>query len=158
MGIDVGVSGAIGVITDASQVVFTADIPTYKPKAGSNRRTIDEGALFNILQAYEGVEYLQVAVESVGAMPGEGVASSFTFGYSFGLIRGMLVGLGIPYRLVSPVAWKRKQGIPAGSTKAAGLARARVLFPGADLKLVKNHGRADALLIADYLRMVDGGG
>lgn len=46
-------------------------------------------------------------IEHVGAMPGQGSVSGFTFGTSWGMIRGICVGLDIPYRLVRPQAWKK---------------------------------------------------
>jgi hypothetical protein len=41
-------------------------------------------------------------------------------------------------------------GLPKG--KDTGRLRAQQLFPTADLKFKKHHGRSDALLIAEYLR------
>jgi len=90
------------------------------------------------------------ALEKVHAMPGQGVVSMFTFGQNVGVWQGILAALSIPYVTPRPQEWQR--GLvdrKAGKdTKAASLATARRLFPGADLARKKDHGRADALLMA----------
>ncbi|MEA5089400.1 hypothetical protein [Solidesulfovibrio sp.] len=94
------------------------------------------------------------ALEKVGAMPGQGVVSMFSFGENCGIWKGILAALGIPYVCPRPQDWQR--GIvdrKAGKdTKAASLATARRLFPDADLGRKKDHGRADALLLAWWAR------
>lgn len=45
-------------------------------------------------------------VELVGVMPGQGASSGATFMVAWGIIRGMLRGVGIRYELVSPIKWK----------------------------------------------------
>ena len=94
------------------------------------------------------------ALEKVGAMPGQGVVSMFTFGQNVGTWHGILAALGIPYVCPRPQEWQkgivdRKAG---KDTKAAALATARRLFPDADLGRKKDHGRADALLLAWWAR------
>jgi len=63
-------------------------------------------------------------------------------------------------RLVSPATWKRAAGLVSESRdesdsarKRRSLDRARLLFPNLRLDRVKDHGRAEALLIADYGRL-----
>lgn len=100
------------------------------------------------------------ALEKVGAMPGQGVVSMFTFGQNVGTWHGILAALGIPYVCPRPQDWQR--GLvdrKAGKdTKAASLATARRLFPDADLGRKKDHGRADALLMAWWARRQSLGG
>ena len=94
------------------------------------------------------------ALEKVGAMPGQGVVSMFTFGQNVGTWHGILATMHIPYVCPRPQEWQR--GLvdrKAGKdTKAASLAPARRLFPDADLGRKKDHGRADALLLAWWAR------
>ena len=68
-------------------------------------------------------------------------------------MRGVLAGLGIPYELVTPQKWKRAMGVPSGD-KSSSRPVALRLFPSlaAELRLKKDHGKADALLIAGYGR------
>ena len=46
--------------------------------------------------------------------------------------------------------WKRTMGLD--SQKAGSLDKARLLFPTADIERKKDHGRAEALLLAEYGR------
>jgi crossover junction endodeoxyribonuclease RuvC len=48
-----------------------------------------------------------VVLERVGAMPKQGVSSTFKFGTGWGIMQGLLVGLEIPYVLVRPQDWKK---------------------------------------------------
>jgi len=97
------------------------------------------------------------AVEHVGAMPGQGVTSCFSFGESFGWLQGVLDAMKIPYELVRPQKWKKE--FSCTSDKNTSIAVAKRLFPGVDLRRTplcrKPHdGKAEALLIAEYARRV----
>lgn len=93
-------------------------------------------------------------LEKVGAMPGQGVASMFNFGQSYGYIRGVLETLGIPYQEVTPQKWKKHFGLTGDKAKSIEVCQR--LFP--DVQLVppgcrKPHdGMAEALLMAEYAR------
>ena len=94
-------------------------------------------------------------VEHVGAMPGQGVTSCFSFGRGFGFILGLLTANCIPYELVRPQKWKKEFGCT--SDKNTSIEVARRLFPGVDLrrtpKCTKPHdGVAEALLMAEYAK------
>ncbi len=94
------------------------------------------------------------ALEKVHAMPGQGVVSMFTFGENCGTWKGILATMHIPYVCPRPQDWQK--GLvdrkAAKDIKAASLATARRLFPDADLGRKKDHGRADALLLAWWAR------
>ncbi len=67
--------------------------------------TMDEEGLRSLLDLHRpDVAY----VELVGAMPGQGASSTAKFMVSWGLIRGILRGLSIPYVLVAPLRWKNR--------------------------------------------------
>jgi hypothetical protein len=51
---------------------------------------------------------------------------------------------------VTPQAWKKAMNLT--SIKEDSLVAARLAFPQAILKLKKDHGKAEALLLADYAR------
>ena len=93
-------------------------------------------------------------IESVHAMPGQGVASTFRFGQSFGMLLAMLTAAGIPYVKVTPAVWckefklKRKEGESNTDWKNRHKQLAQELFPDVDV----THATADALLIAEYCR------
>lgn len=94
-----------------------------------------------------------VILESVHSMPKQGLSSTFDFGMNFGIWQGIIAALGIPLELVTPQVWKKHFGL-IREEKDASRIKAMQLFPevGKDLKLKKNNGRAEALLMAEYLR------
>lgn len=94
-------------------------------------------------------------VEHVGAMPGQGVTSCFSFGQNFGFILGLLTANCIPYELVRPQRWKKE--FSCTSDKNTSIEVARRLFPGVDLRRTpqcrKPHdGVSEALLMAEYAK------
>lgn len=97
-----------------------------------------------------------VALEQVGAMPGQGVTSTFTFGRNYGWCQGVLDALKLPWKLVRPQEWQR--GVvpskPKGCKKRSTVAAER-LWPGVKFRGPGGglrSGRADAALIADWAR------
>jgi len=102
-----------------------------------------------LLTPYAGAG-LQVLIEASQAMPGQGVRSMWTTGYGYGLWLGILAALQLPYTPVRPVVWKKAVGL--GKDKEQARLRAQQLFPAADLRRKRDHGRAEALLLAWYGR------
>ena len=94
------------------------------------------------------------AIESVNAMPGQGVASTFKFGESFGMLLGLLAATDIEYIKVRPTVWckefvlKKKKDESNTDWKNRHKKLAQELFPSVDV----THATADALLIAEYCR------
>jgi crossover junction endodeoxyribonuclease RuvC len=76
----------------------------------------------------------------------------FAFGESFGLAKGVLAGLAIPTSTVTPGKWKKSMQLNAG--KDGSRAKAAQLWPtqAGEFKRVKDDGRAEACLIAEYSR------
>jgi len=85
-------------------------------------------------------------------------SANFKFGENYGWWQGLFWGLGIKHEMALPGAWMSQFPLQAKIKKAdkPSLDYARQQFPAVDLKLQKNHGRADALLIADYARRKHG--
>jgi crossover junction endodeoxyribonuclease RuvC len=145
LGIDPGVSGALGFVRDDGNFAAVADMPTLPTTTG--RRMIDASALASIIRQHPPAFAL---VERVGPRPGEGAVGAFSFGHTFGSILAVLAVLGVPHDVVQPAVWKRKAGIPPGADKRASITTAKRLLPGAcsHLERVKDDGRAEALLLA----------
>lgn len=149
LGCDPGQSGAIAVLADGEPTGFI-DMPTMPRKAGGfevNAASL-AAQLRGILQQHRGA-YVMAVVEQVGSMPRQGLASTFRFGQSDGILRGVLAALGIGYITVSPVKWKNHYGL-TGQVKDAARTLAIRRFPNVadELARKKDGGRADALLIA----------
>ena len=139
IGIDPGKNGALAVIYDDGTIFVTP---------------YDKREYAEILGSFTFPNACRVCLEHVGAMPGQGVSSMFTFGQYFGEIQGMLEANKLPYQLVRPQRWKKEYGI---SNKNESIAVCKRLFPGISLlrtdKSRKYHdGMAEALLMAEYAR------
>lgn len=96
-------------------------------------------------------------IEDVHSMPKQGVTSSFTFGETLGFVHGVALRSAPAARFEwpSPSLWMRKMGMPrAGDNGSASREEARRLMPALipSLVRVKDHGRAEAALIAYYGR------
>lgn len=140
IGIDPGKSGAIAVLDDDEMRAETAvfDIERYRSILG---------------EAATGDAF--AVVEHVGAMPKQGVSSTFAFGMNFGIIQGMLSAFGIPFELVRPQKWKREFSCTSDKNKSIEVAQR--MFPDVSLmrteRCTKPHdGIAEALLMAEYGR------
>lgn len=144
IGIDPGLTGAIAVLGPDGSFVAVHDMPTTK--LGKNKRRVNGPVLAEIIKSYL---VTMAVVEVVHAMPGQGVTSMFNFGEGYGVIKGVLAGLGVPHKDATPQKWKKACDL-IGSEKDAARALAIELFPDASLSRKKDIGRADALLIAKF--------
>lgn len=148
VGIDPGLTGGVGILSTKGGPVVALDMPTFAYSAtGAVKRAVDCPALSRLLAQYADFNPV-LYMERVNAFPGQGVSSMFSLGMSFWGVAGVAAGLGIPVQLVESRAWKKHFGLGPDKDQARGLA-AR-LYPGVDLTKKKDHGRAEALLIARY--------
>lgn len=149
IGIDPGLSGALGVLSDG---VFVAveDMPVVTKGSGSVKSEVDPAGLIWLLRRYAPAEEpVAVVLERVNAMPGQGVSSTFSLGDSFGCARSAVAAAGFELHYVTPGQWKKHHGL--SSDKDASRALATRLWPGAPLSLKKHADRAEALLMARWL-------
>jgi crossover junction endodeoxyribonuclease RuvC len=148
IGIDPGISGALAFLNDGK--VSIIDTPVIKIKKGKTSKSeFLPSEMAGLLRDAGGG--CHVFIESVHAMPGQGVTSMFGFGVGYGLWLGIVAALGLPHTKVTPQAWKKAmmQGM---ADKNASRIRAQELFPQSTELLArkKDHGRAEALLVAAY--------
>lgn len=150
IGIDPGLSGALAVLGD-SGAIYLHKCPTARL---GRKRVMDHRAAFDLLADAPGDAF--ACIEKVGARPGQGVVSMFSFGQNLGAWEMALAAAGVAFERVTPQSWKAKMGIPKGSDKAASIRRAEELFPAIDLVpaggRVKSDALAEALLLAEYAR------
>jgi crossover junction endodeoxyribonuclease RuvC len=144
IGIDPGQKGAIAVIEndDIHHVVQWVDMK----HVAMHIRVISR--LASVKAFY--------AIEKVGARPGQGVTSMFTFGTNYGFYQGLLHGNGIhDYELVQPKVWQL--GIPKADDdiKKSVYLEAKRLYPGVKYKGPRGgllDGVSDAVMIAHWLK------
>lgn len=149
IGIDPGLTGAVGVLKDGKYETLI-DIPTTLKGSGSVKLEVDAGNLYKFIRAaIDPKESVEIALERVSAMPGQGSSSVFSFGDTYGCCRSVSTLLGYPLYLVPPATWKKH--FKLGRDKEESRALAVRLFPDAPLGLKKYADRAEALLMARWL-------
>jgi len=142
LGIDPGLNGAIAWVSDDGHLIGVADMPTVEV---AGKKKVSPQMLVAMLEDYDDVK--MVAIEDVHALPGQGVTSMFSFGYSAGILAGVCAGLRMPMSFYRPATWKRAAGVPAD--KGAARQMAQRFWPGCrDFDRVKDDGRAEAALLA----------
>jgi hypothetical protein len=153
IGIDPGVSGAVAALAGSGRVVAVDDTPTVWARPGRSRRRAYDVAAMRALLARHVVDgaLVHAVVEHQQAMPRQGVTSMFSTGFGYGLWVGLLAGLGVPHTVVAPRKWQIAMLAGRGDPKARALLAASRLFPELAVPRFR-HGRADALLLAEYGR------
>ena len=145
MGIDPGsVSAAFAIIPWDLDGGMDAAIACHMPVAN---KMVDGRAFAYILTQRRPTH---AVIEKVNAFPGQGVSSSFRFGMGYGIILGALAACRIEIVQVASTVWKKHFRLDSDKEKARALAIER--FPNVKLHLKKDAGRAEALLMALWLR------
>jgi len=143
-GIDPGKQGAIAFISDDGSEYFVDDIDLL---------------FCGEIRTY-GDNIKACGLEKVHAMPAQGVVSMFSMGENYGRIQGVLFALDVPYMLITPQIWQKgiiPRGLDKKTKKKEHVKIAQKMFPNAELYTPRGRaldGRADALLIADYVRRI----
>lgn len=149
MGIDPGFSGALAVLDDDLNLEFVMDMPIIMV---GKKRELDESKLSTIFSRWR-LRPMTIGIEKSQTMPNQGIVSSGRYMASYGFLRGLCVGNGLPYHLIRPQSWKKAMMPDMGKDKGASIQKATQLYPELRLTRVKDHGIADAILIARYLRL-----
>ncbi len=136
IGIDPGQSGGAVCIDVSGIIIWSAPF-----------KDMTEHDIAELLKEFD---HHEVIIESVHSMPKQGVASSFSFGRSFGFLIGVLTGLAIPYMLVTPQKWQKAMGCLTHGDKNVSKAAAQRRWPMRKW----THATADAALIAEYGRLL----
>ena len=163
IGVDPGLMGAVAALDETGRLIFAQDTPIIAVHRGKTPKgnvkvrhlylptAMADVLVENLLKDVERPDNVIVGIENVHAMPGQGVTSMFSMGRGLGLWEGIVAALRLPVEMIEPTVWKRAMGIPAGSDKRASVELALRLFPSAPIKRTQD-GRADAILLAEFLR------
>ena len=150
VGIDPGSKGALAIIDSEGDVADIIDL--------SN----DVGPYVNLCYRF-GEEYFRdyyVAVEDVCGRPGQSCAANTTFMKLAGYAELLGSFMSTEYLKVKPQTWKKyfgliSKGLTKTQRKHLSIELAKELFPSVALQLTASKdGRAEALLIAEYMRRV----
>jgi crossover junction endodeoxyribonuclease RuvC len=148
LGVDPGLSGAIAFLFPmALNRVVAEDMPVVNGQV-------------DVVTLADRVRQMAPSfaiIEAVHSMPGQGVASTFKFGMAYGSVIGVLGGLSVPMprHYVTPNVWKKHFKLPPDKEAARALALQRFPATGFHFARKKDHGRAEAALIALYAHEMD---
>jgi len=156
IGCDPGLTGALSLIDGArSELLDCQDVPTCDNglATGSMKRWLDVPALESLLQDWSrrwgfARESVHAAIERpipMPSLPAQTIASQFD---TFGVLRSALARLG-DLEVVQPNVWKKIYGF--GRDKDGARSCCLRLYPTAPVGRVKDHNRAEAILIGHWL-------
>ena len=161
VGIDPGLTGAIAFIHAGKAAI--EDIPTIAlPGKGLVTRRVDGRALVELLRKHCPLGHaVTVVCEAVGTMGGQNnaVQTQGSLMRSLGAIEAVFDVVRAPCLMVTPREWQKLFGLVGKKAEKrepgqmpAAIVKACALYPGAAhmLRRVKDHNRAEALLIAHY--------
>lgn len=157
VGIDLGVSGAVSAV-DSRGTAVVHDLPIIEDARG---KRLDAPAFIRLLRDLIPASDAGFAVaEDVHVMRVAGRAMSHStettlVGLRFAVQAAADIAR-IRLELVRPQSWKAHYGIKADKTGAQARQIAATLYPprAAELARVKDHNRAESLLIAHYGKAV----
>jgi hypothetical protein len=137
----------------AAIAVFHDGTPVFVDDLRTVNGMIDSTAFAHAL---EDMRVERIVVESVHAMPLQGLSSTFKFGMGVGIIHGVAGALRLPLTLVTPRQWKSYHSLTSDKEVARQLAIRKWPDHNRHLDRKKDADRAEALLIGDwyYVRCV----
>lgn len=151
IGIDPGVSGALAAICpDCGPRVWDTPVAVVK----ATRKEYLVGGMCALLAETDcRLGDIAAVLEEGIPMPSQSSRTTYGTGRGGGLWEGLLAGLGIPYERVAPAKWKKAMGL-TGQDKGGSRVLAQRLFPSIaeQFARVKDDGRAEALLLAEWRR------
>jgi crossover junction endodeoxyribonuclease RuvC len=148
VGCDPGCGGALALLHDGLSCIL--DMPTFHVRRGkTDKAEVDAGALLDALLRWAPDVFV---LEQVGGLPGQSAPAAFNFGRAVAAAEYTARAVGLRVELVAPVTWKK--GMRLGPGKDEARAAACNLWPHKrDLfARVKDDGRAEAALIAEWFR------
>lgn len=175
IGVDPGKRGAIAYIcvsNPSGKIVSVGSVstpttttvkkfPKAKTKSGkpkvSRRQQYDVLGMHNVLQTLvnnlrkRAFSRVLFGIERQWSRPEDSKKSVQAMAEGYATWKTIATLLKLPITEISPTVWKPRY-VPTGADKAASIAICRKLFPVVQLPLVKDSDRAEALLIADFLR------
>jgi crossover junction endodeoxyribonuclease RuvC len=158
--VDPGASGAIAFLCGNFYTVV--DIPTLKVSRGKGKKTVFDLPGIVKLFRYKFFIKDRSRVHSIVEVPPPSMGpksspyAQFRIGCAYAMWPLFLMSKGYSIEEVSPQKWKKVMGL-SGKSKETSRAKAQGMFPKASLSRKKDHDRAEALLLATYLRRTHNG-
>ncbi|KAJ4815560.1 MutS2 [Rhynchospora pubera] len=160
IGVDPDVHGALALLRpDQSPCGYSAEVfdaPYVNVMVGKRlRKRLDPRSIVQLLHSFNAPIGTKAYIEQSSPFPQDGKQGWWSGGFTYGMWLGVLVASGFSVRPVSSNSWKNFFELSrASSTKDDSRKSASDMFPSlaSMLKRKKDHGRAEALLIAAYGR------
>lgn len=150
LGVDPGLGGGLALLAPDGGIRGLWDMPTFATGKGAQRQ-YDLRACWGLVASIGGTGALElIAVERLQVTPKITKHTALGLGRAAMLWEAFAVALEVPLERIAPKRWQAAVGAEKG--ERAAIARARELFPAAEITLAKHSGRAAALLIAECAR------
>ena len=146
LGVDPGATGALALVDEFGALLDVEDVPIVVVRGKSR---LSAPLIADLIRRWNPDRAI---VEQVNAMPKNGGASMFAFGYGAGALEGVLAAMGVPVDFVTPSVWKRAMRLSADKGLSRMTAQRRWPNAAPLFKRVKDDGRAEAALLAEYAR------
>lgn len=155
VGLDPGVTGAVAVILPDG----TMTCRPLKTRLVGKQKYLDSCDLETWLGDVSEGHSAHACIELVHSMPRQGVTSTFTFGAAWGAgvaALELFTRDGGRLHILRTDEWRKHVGLPRSVEKDAVLDHAARLWPMT--KFGRNHNLAEAALMAEAARRIDGAG
>lgn len=156
LGCDPGLSGGLALLSEDGLLLEPM------PILPGEKRQLDDLRIVGLIGVWAP---RHAVLEYPHARQGIGVVASISLGASYGVLRGILAALAIPYTEVRPQAWQKAVigPFPKGESKVAAMRRCQQLWPGMDFGRTPacktmDSGLCDAALLAEHGRRLLTGG
>jgi crossover junction endodeoxyribonuclease RuvC len=154
VGVDPGASGALAVL-DEGLLKTVSDMPVLKIRRGkTDKPEVDGYALSGLFRQWKPDI---VVIEQVGGIPGQSAPAAFNFGRSAGAVEYTAKALSLRVEMVAPVTWKKALRCNEGKDGARALASRLWPAQAGLFARVKDDGRAESALVAEWGRRNFGG-
>jgi crossover junction endodeoxyribonuclease RuvC len=147
LGVDPGFKGGIAIYDlKLEMIIAVAAMPLTKMGNG-DKDWINGEALADLIEPYAlDLEY--AVIEQPSAMPGQGVTGMFRFGYTCGIIHGVVAAFNCPIAFVKPSVWKCALNLDRDKNKAREFASLKFPYMASHWKRAKDDGLAEAAILA----------
>ena len=153
VGVDGGSKGGLLAIDEEENILAMTIMPMLKTDYNISG-IIDFFKLIDMDNAQ-----IVVVLEKAHTRPTNGCKQNFNTGYKYGIMQGLLQGLGISYQIVSPQKWQKEifQGETVNDTKEASIKYCLQKYPeekwkSSDRATKFHDGLTDALCMAVYCK------
>lgn len=144
-GIDPGLKGGVAFKIGKVGHAFKMPLVGGEIHVGQIRETLLQFDLDEVI----------VIIEKVHSMPGQGVASVFSFGMGYGKLLGLCQTLDVAHELVTPQSWKKVVLRDTQKDKAAATDFCKRHYP--NISLVPAGGKKDSDGLADAICLMHWG-